>query len=314
VVNAYEHIPVLKYEIGEIFRPVMEQKEPVLVDATVGLGGHAKYMLNLYPHLKIIGIDRDSEAIDYVESNLSEFSERITLAHDTFDRLDEVLGVNKINSVSGFFFDLGLSSMQIDNPKRGFSWRNSDKLDMRMDQADPEDAHEYLNTVDQFQLTEIFRGNSEERYAPLIAKAIIKARAKQNIDTTAQLNEIIKKSIPKGKNPAPIIQRVYQALRIEINHEIPMLKFGLEKAVKYLTVGGIIAVISYHSLEDRLVKYYFKSLTNVPDSILGANLSEVEPNFLSINRNAKAIMPKIEEQEYNSRSHSARLRAVQRIH
>jgi 16S rRNA (cytosine1402-N4)-methyltransferase len=311
--ETFSHEPVLKYQVAEFFAKTVTGPSPVIVDCTIGLGGHTLFLLNQFENLRVIGIDRDLVALDYAQNNLQGFEDRVSLAHDTFDNIGEVLEQFELETVDGFLFDLGVSSMQLDDPTRGFSFRNSEILDMRMDPSSGQSAQEVINQYSTDDLIEIFKYNSHERYAIPIARAIEKQRTQAPIKGTDALNQIVKKALPKGVNTAPVLQRVYQALRIEVNQEMSQLEKGLFAAYDHLAESGVIIVISYHSVEDRFVKFVFNRWV---DPLNSDYFPTPDPNLrrsVWLNKNSGAILADSAEQEFNPRSRSARLRALQRV-
>jgi 16S rRNA (cytosine1402-N4)-methyltransferase len=292
------HIPVLASEVVEILDP---QAGEVFVDATVGLGGHARLLLEkLGEKGKLIGIDQDEEALKHANDNLAKYRDQVVLVHGNFRSLgDLVQGIQHIwarsehHRVDGILLDVGISSLQIDTPERGFSFNNSARLDMRMDLGGYLTAEEVVNSYSFEELVRIFREYGEERRAALIAKRIVEVRRKKRIETTFDLVEII------GGRPGKIhpATRVFQALRIEVNDELGALKDGLRQAIELLKPGARLAVITFHSLEDRLVKNFLKE--------------QVEKGVGEL-VNKKVITPKWEEKKVNRRARSAKLRVFEK--
>jgi len=312
----FTHEPVLVNEVINLFRLLPKDKDLTIVDCTLGLGGHSKILLDTFPKLSIIGIDQDSLALEIAEQNLSDYHDRIEFVHAPFSNLRKVID----HPVDGYLYDLGVSSMQIDDPGRGFSYEYADAnesevLDMRMNQENTKNAQSILSDYPEDKLTKIFRDFGEERYAKNIAHKIVEFRKNFQLETNEQLNTIIKDSIPHNEDPRKTYKRIYQALRIETNHELDELTLSLEFASHNINPLGIIQVISYHSLEDRLVKKFFKDLSE-PNQLFKFSLPfdtmKTEVQFRNLNKSARSIMPTEQEIAQNPRSHSAHLRAVQK--
>ncbi len=255
--EGFGHVPVLRDRIVALLAPALQTPGSVLVDATLGLGGHSAAVLADIATCHVIGLDRDPIALDLAAQRLAPWADRITLVHAVYDELPTVLDDLGIGPVQGIVFDLGVSSMQLDRPERGFAYSQDAPLDMRMDPAaDISTAAQILNTYPVGELTRILREYGEERYARRIAERIVTARAEQPWQTSARLVELVRDAIPAparrtGGNPA---KRTFQALRIEVNDELRVLQRAIPSALDHLAVGGRLVVMSYHSLEDRLVK------------------------------------------------------------
>ncbi|MCL2783241.1 MAG: 16S rRNA (cytosine(1402)-N(4))-methyltransferase RsmH, partial [Propionibacteriaceae bacterium] len=308
------HIPVMLDEVIAALRPALAG-ESVLVDATLGLGGHAEALLNACPQARLVGIDRDGEALALAGQRLAPFGERISLVRARFDALSKVLDNFGIASVQAILFDLGLSSLQIDETRRGFAYAKDDApLDMRMDDRLDIDAATIVNTWSVADLARVFRDFGEEPHALRVAQAIVTMRNDNPIKSTAQLTQIVTNAMPaavrfgSGGHPA---KRVYQSLRIAVNGELEALANVLPLALDRLGLGGRIAVLSYHSLEDRLVKQAFqkasqdqapRGLPIVPDGLLA--------QFSLVSRGA--LRPTDDEITRNPRAASARLRVIKR--
>ncbi len=250
------HLPVMLDRVVEVLAPALTRAGSVHVDCTVGLGGHAEAILEACPEAHLVGIDRDREALDHAATRLARFGDRVRLVAAVYHEITDVLADLGVRRVQGILMDLGLSSLQIDRPERGFAYRHDAPLDMRMTGDDPVTAVEVLNTYDAPALARILRRYGEERFADRIARAIVAGRP---YDTSSRLVETISAAIPAaarhtGGHPA---KRTFQALRIEVNGELDSLTAALPAAVAALAVGGRIAVLSYHSLEDRIVKQTF---------------------------------------------------------
>ena len=287
---------------------------PIVVDATLGLGGHSDALLEKFPHLRIVGLDRDESAIEKAQERLSRFSDRLTIVHAIYDRMPEVLDSLGISNVDGILFDLGVSSMQLDRIERGFSYAHTAPLDMRMDQSASLTAHDVLYSYPPEQLRKILKEYGEERFAHRIVDNIIKARSAGTLKTTTDLAELVKSSIPaparrSGGNPA---KRTFQAIRIEVNQELAILERAIPRALSRLTVGGRMVVLSFQSLEDKIVKRYFVDATEskTPRG-LPVEIAELAPKYSLLVRGSEGATS--EEIEENSRAQSVRLRAIERV-
>ena len=309
------HIPVALNQCVDLLSPALVNKsKPYLLDATLGLAGHAKVMLERFPNLHLIGIDRDQSAIKLAQANLAQYADRITIVNTTFDQIDLALSTASVTKVDGILFDLGVSSMQLDQAERGFSYSQSAPLDMRMDQNSSLTAAVVLNTYSHGALTKIIQNYGEEKFASKIAENIIKSRTAGELNTTKDLAEIVKDSIPaparrSGGNPA---KRTFQAIRIEVNQELAILERAIPAALTALAIGGRLVVMSYQSLEDRIVKNFFTQATK---SMTPIALPVELPNSAASYRlvfNGSAVAD-AKEQESNPRSQSMRLRAIERL-
>ncbi len=310
-------------EVVEAFRDNVE-KQPkngiVFLDCTLGGGGHAYKLAQWIGNNGLyIGIDQDREAIENASKRLNTLSKdekpKLELVQDNFSNIDDVLSSIPVDGLDGVLMDLGVSSYQIDNTDRGFSFKQNCILDMRMNPQSEISALDVVNTYSEYDLSNLIYKYSDEIYAKKIASNIVKSRKTQAIKTSDQLVEIIKNSIPArarrhGGHPA---KRTFQALRIEVNDEIKKLNDALDQIIKWLNTGGVIAIISYHSLEDRIVKSKFKSCVNrcacpktLPKCVCGR-----KPIFNIITN--KPIMAKDSEVKENRRSRSAKLRVAKRI-
>ena len=309
------HIPVALDRCIALLSPAIEPcTNPVIVDATLGMGGHTKALLLKYPNLKVIGLDRDLSAIEVATSNLSDVSDRVVIVHAVYDELSTVLSNLGIKEVDGILFDLGVSSMQLDQADRGFAYSQEAPLDMRMDQSSGPSALDILNTYSYGELVRVIRNYGEEKFATKIADNVIKAREAGTLKTTKDLAEIVKSSIPAparrtGDNPA---KRTFQALRIEVNQELAVLERAIPQAISAIRIGGRLVVMSYQSLEDKIVK---KAFTEVIASHSPLGLPFDLPNSaasykLVINGSESATDAEI---EINARAQSMRLRALERV-
>ncbi len=304
-----KHVPVMLERCIALLAPAISRPNAVVIDATLGLAGHSIAMLEQFPNLRLIGIDRDEKALAISRERLANYAERITLVHAVYDEISEVLADLGIPSVDGVLFDLGVSSMQLDIADRGFSYNQDAQLDMRMNNEDSLTAAEILNTYSHGELARIISHYGEEKFASRVASAIVKARETSPIETTVQLVELIKSAIPAaarrtGGNPA---KRTFQALRIEVNSELSALERAIPQSLSALNAGGRVVVLSYHSLEDKIVKNAFAkvSTSNTP---IDLPISPVKPDFeLLVRGNEK---PTDLEIDSNPRARSVRLRAI----
>lgn len=305
-----EHVTVL---LRETVDALDVKPNGTYVDMTLGRGGHSSLILSkLSMYGRLIGIDQDIDAINKTKSRLEKQGKKVYLFQTNFQNFNQCLRQLEIEEVDGFVFDLGVSSPQFDDKDRGFSYRMDARLDMRMDRTQYLDAYRVVNEYSVKDLTRIFREYGEEKFAFQIAKNIEKARSEKPIETTFDLVEIIKKTLPpkvleKKGHPA---KQVFQAIRIEVNNELNVLEDTLKRAIATLKIGGRCAVISFHSLEDRIVKEIFKSNSFVEGDRLNFN-TEKEVKYKLVNK--KVIIPSEEELEDNPRSKSAKLRVIERI-
>lgn len=290
------------------------KEDSIIVDCTLGYGGHSSYILQRIKKGFLFAFDQDSEAIRHSTNRLSAIGTNFTIIKSNFVNLKSELEKQGITEVDGILFDLGVSSPQLDDASRGFSFHEDAKLDMRMDKDNPLSAYEVVNTYSKEQLADIFYKYGEDKFSRNIAKKIVEYREQKPIETTLELVEIIKSAVPmkfrKEKHPA---RQIFQAIRIEVNHELDVLEPALEQALSLIKVGGRVAVITFHSLEDRTVKRIFKEKCKIDDKVKGLpNIpDEYLPDFkLVVN---KAILPSEEELEQNNRSRSAKLRVIERI-
>jgi 16S rRNA (cytosine1402-N4)-methyltransferase len=302
----------MRDRVLEMFAPALNVSNPLLIDGTLGLAGHTESLLKAFPNLKIIGIDRDPIAIERAKQRLGELSSRVEFINETYDQIEKVLDGRKVN---GVLLDLGVSSIQLDEASRGFSYAQDAPLDMRMNATDSLTAADILNTYDVKDLTYILGTYGEEKFAKRIAQKLVKRRAEKLWSSTFELVELIKDVIPAparrtGGNPA---KRTFQALRIAVNNELQILERAIPQAMAALVVGGRILVLSYHSLEDRIVKNAFKEQSSIIDALPGLPilLSKSIAPFELVTR--KAEQASDEEIATNPRSTSVRLRVAQRV-
>lgn len=287
--------------------------KPVVIDGTLGMGGHAQKLLQAERTVKLIGIDRDAQAIKLASRRLSAFQDRFTTCQTTYDQIPQVLAELHPGPLAGILLDLGVSSLQLDDDQRGFSYARDTALDMRMDQSTGQTAADLLAKFSAEELSRIFRIYGEERFAAKIAKRIVETRSHTPIVSSAQLVELIRQAIPaaarrQGGNPA---KRCFQALRIAVNRELEILQNTIPSALSALAPGGVLVVESYQSLEDKIVKQLFRQATSVKVPA-GVPLrdQELHSPFKDLTRGA--IKATAEEIAQNSRSASVRLRAVQK--
>jgi 16S rRNA (cytosine1402-N4)-methyltransferase len=307
-----QHIPVMCDRVIELLSPALNVSNPVLLDATLGLGGHSQALLKKFINLKIIGIDRDQTALDRAQKRLGELANRVQFVNETYDQITKILEDKKVNAV---LLDLGVSSIQLDETNRGFSYAQDAPLDMRMNSKDSLTAAQILNNYEAKELTYILRTYGEEKFAKRIAQEIVKQRSIKPFVTTFELVKLIKDVIPAparrtGGNPA---KRTFQALRIAVNNELQILEKAIPQAMAALVVGGRILVLSYHSLEDRIVKNAFKSQSSIIDALPGLPvlLSKNIAPFELVTR--KAEQASNEEISANPRATSVRLRVAQKV-
>jgi 16S rRNA (cytosine1402-N4)-methyltransferase len=304
----FDHDPVMMNEITELFGPV---PPGTVVDATLGGGGHASALLESRPDLDVLGIDQDADALDAAMKNLESYGDRVLVSRRRFDRFDEALAEHGVGEISGALFDLGVSSPQLDRGDRGFSYRNEGPLDMRMDAGQQWSASDVVNGYPEDELARIIRRFGDERFAARIARAICAARP---VQSTTELAEIVTTAIPAparrtGGHPA---KRTFQAIRIEVNNELGALPTALDQAVAATVTGGRVAVLSYHSGEDRIVKERFAAAAGSCEcpQDLPCVCGAVQ-TVRVVRRIAKRPGPA--ERTANRRAASARLRAVEKI-
>ncbi len=308
------HVPVLLERCLELLAPALDREHPVHVDATVGLGGHAEAVLAAHPTVALVGLDRDPQALAHSRQRLAPFGDRVRLEHAVYDQLPDVMSRLSLDTVDSVLFDLGVSSMQLDDAGRGFAYAQDAPLDMRMDPTTGITAAEVVNTYPPRELTRVLRVFGEERFASRIVQAIVRERARSPLDSSARLAELVRDSIPAparrtGGHPA---KRTFQALRIEVNGELAALDAALPEAIDALSMGGRIVVMSYHSLEDRIVK---QALAARARSTAPVELPVVPPGSgPSLRLLTKgAELPTTAEVEANPRAASVKLRAAERI-
>jgi 16S rRNA (cytosine1402-N4)-methyltransferase len=293
-----QHASVMVGETLDILQP---QSGGIYVDATLGLGGHARAILQRLGHRgRLIGIDQDASSLEAAKKDLEGCADRCEFVHDPFSQVDKILKSLRIEKVDGILFDFGISSFQLDDAQRGFSFQREGPLDMRMDRQGKLTAYDLVNSLSEFEIAKILRDYGQERFYRRIAKNIVRTRALTPIRTTGQLKDIVSRSMPRGRSREKIhpATRTFQAFRMAVNAELAEIETALEKSIELLRPGGRMVAISFHSLEDRIVKQKFKLF-----SAMG--LAEVLTK--------KPLRPTPEEEALNSRARSARLRGVKRL-
>ena len=308
------HVPVMLDRVVALVAPALERPGAVLVDATLGLGGHTEAVLEHCPQARVIGIDRDPQALARTAQRLEAYAARLTCVHAVYDEIGEVLADQGLADVDGVLFDLGVSSMQLDLRDRGFSYAQDAPLDMRMDESSGRTAADVVNTYPVGQLTAILARYGEERFARRIAQRIVAERAREPFTSTERLAELVRSAIPAatrrtGGHPA---KRTFQALRIEVNDELAVLTRALPAAIASLRVGGRIVVMSYHSLEDRLTKAALRegSRDDLPAD-LPVTADALRPELALLTRGAEQASA--DEVAANPRAQSVRVRAAVRL-
>lgn len=305
------HISVL---LNESIDGLNLKEDGIYVDCTLGYAGHSSEILKRVRRGRLFAFDQDNKAIEFSSKKLKDIGDNFEIIKSNFVHIKEELEKRNIDKVDGILFDLGVSSPQLDETERGFSYHNDARLDMRMDQEQDLSAYVVVNTYSENELANIFFKYGEEKYSRSIAKNIVRSRDVKPIETTLELVEVIKSSVPeKAKRDKHPARKVFQAIRIEVNNELGILDKTMRDSLSMLNVGGRLAVITFHSLEDRIIKNIFKEVTeidpkvkglpNIPDSYL--------PDFKLVNN--KAIIPSDMELENNNRSRSSKLRIIERI-
>jgi 16S rRNA (cytosine1402-N4)-methyltransferase len=308
------HVPVLLDRVVALLAPALERPGAVLVDATLGLGGHSEAVLEACPQARLVGIDRDPDALALAGERLAPYADRTTLVHAVYDEIPDVLADLGLPQVDGVLFDLGVSSMQLDVRERGFAYAQDAPLDMRMNGREGMTAADVLNTYPAGELARILRDYGEEKFARRIAERIVAEREREPFTRSGRLVELLYAAIPAparrtGGHPA---KRTFQALRIEVNDELNVLRRALPGAIDAIGVGGRVVVESYHSLEDRLVKQAFAAATrsDVPPDLPFVP-EGAEPALRLVTRGAeRAHEPELSD---NPRAASVRLRAIERV-
>lgn len=308
------HVPVLLERIVDLLAPVLDHADAVLVDATLGRAGHTRAVLQTCPSARVIGLDRDPAALLEARASLGDLATRVTFVHTVYDRMQETLAEHGHPHVDAVLFDLGVSSMQLDEHDRGFSYAHDAPLDMRMDPTVGRTAADVLAEADEHELSRILRQYGEERFARRIAAAVVRTRQAAPLTTSSQLVELIRGAVPAaarrtGGHPA---KRTFQALRIEVNDELSALRRALPQAVSAIALGGRLVALSYHSLEDRMVKQELARHTRIDAP---ADLPIVPEHLLPELRALTRGAERADEHEIadNPRARSVRLRAAERI-
>lgn len=307
------HVPVMLDRCLELLAPAAAHAHAVVVDATLGMGGHSEALLAAHPGLTVIGLDRDRDALAVAGRRLARFGDRARLVHAVYDRITDAVRGEGFSRIDGVLFDLGVSSLQLDETERGFAYAQDAPLDMRMDQSSGETAAQVLAEAPEGRLRAIFERYGEEPLAGRYARAIVAARQEAPIERSGQLVDVLQQATPAAvrdqRHPA---KRVFQALRIEVNGELTVLERAVPAALDLLSVGGRAVVMSYQSLEDRLVKREFaaRSRSTAPAG-LPVELPEHRPEFALLTRGAEQA--DAEERDRNPRAIPVRLRAAERV-
>ena len=322
--DPHGHVPVMRDRMAELLAPSVEKfgANAVLIDGTLGAGGHTEHFLNVFPNARVIGVDRDPNALRQASERLAPFKDRFTAVQSRFDHVDEVVANNtgeifdtaREHGIAGALFDLGVSSMQLDQQERGFSYRGDAPLDMRMDQTQGITAAEVLNTYSHGDLARILKTYGDERFAGKIASAVIAERDREPFDRAARLVELLYATIPAatrrtGGHPA---KRTFQALRIEVNRELEAVENVVPVITNLLGVGGRAVFMSYQSLEDKIVKAAFNELTTSKTPAgLPMDLPGTEPEFRTVTRGAEKAPA--DEIERNPRAAPVRVRCIEKL-
>ena len=295
--------------LDECIKYLNIKNDSIIVDCTLGYGGHSSEILKRIPNGHLYSFDQDSEAIEYSKKRLSKISNNFSIIKSNFVNISSELKKINVESVDGILYDLGVSSPQLDETERGFSFHKDAKLDMRMDQSQMLDAHYVVNNYSYEQLVDIFYKYGEEKYSSSIAKGIIKNRP---INTTLELVEVIKNNVPfkytREKHPA---RKIFQAIRIEVNNELNVFEKSLKDSLNLLKVGGRICVITFHSLEDKMCKKIFKEVTDIKPEL--KNMPIIPDEYLPNYKVIKVVEPTLEEIENNPRARSAKLRVIEKV-
>ena len=303
------HVSVL---LNEAIENLNIKEDGIYVDCTLGYAGHSKEILKRIKKGKLFAFDQDGEAINYSKKILDQISSNYEIINSNFVNIKEELNKRGINKVDGILFDLGVSSVQLDEAERGFSYHKDAKLDMRMNQKQDFSAYDVVNSYSLAELVKIFYEYGEEKYARPIAKAIVKYRENKKIETTLELAELIKNSVPqKYKRDSHPARKVFQAIRIEVNKELDVFKIALDDSIELLTTNGRLCVITFHSIEDRICKNKFKEISEVDKLVKGLPVipNEYKPKVKIIGK----FKPSKTELENNNRSRSAILRVIEKL-
>lgn len=308
------HQPVMLERTLELLGPALSGEGAILVDCTLGMAGHTKAFLEAFPKLRVVGIDRDLEALAVAKQRLGSLASRVSFFHGTYDQIDEALEGASAPEANAILMDLGVSSMQIDTRDRGFAYSFDAPLDMRMDTSSGQTASQLLAKASELELFKIFKEYGEEKYSKRIASAIVSARATSPIETSKQLAALVSENVPfiPGKSSGHPAKRVFQALRIAVNGELEILERAMPLAIDSLALGGRLLVLSYHSLEDRIVKQTLSAAATSSAPIeLPFELPEHAPTMKLLVKGAEQAS--LEEISLNPRSASVRLRAAEKI-
>lgn len=316
---AQRHVPVMADRVIDSLAPGVESarqhdRRPVLVDATLGMGGHAQLMLERFDDAVVVGIDRDTQALELAGQRLEDFGDRFVTFHGTYDEISGALAVVGVEAADGYLFDLGVSSYQLDERDRGFAYSYDAPLDMRMDPTARFSAADVVNDYDQRKLEHLIRRFGEEKFARRIATAIVARRDEQVFSRTGDLVEVIRGAVPAaaGRSGGHPAKRTFQALRIEVNEELNILRDALPAALSALHIGGRMVVMSYHSLEDRITKKAFQQLaTSLTPPDFPVELEEHAPVVKVLTRGTEK--PTEQEIADNPRAASAKVRAIEKI-
>lgn len=316
---AQRHVPVMADKVVDFLAPAVEaardeDRTPVVVDGTLGMGGHTELLLQRFPDAQVIGIDRDTEAIAIATKRLATFGDRFTAFHGTYDLVEEALATVAAEKADGYLFDLGVSSYQLDERERGFAYSYDAPLDMRMDPTAKFSAADVVNDYEQSDLERLIRRFGEERFARRIAGAIVKRRSEQKFTRTGDLVDVIRTAVPAaaGRSGGHPAKRTFQALRIEVNEELNILEDALPAALEALQVGGRVVVMSYHSLEDRITKRAFQNeARSLTPPGFPVELEEHAPVVKILTRGTN--QPTEQEILENPRAASAKVRVVEKI-
>jgi 16S rRNA (cytosine1402-N4)-methyltransferase len=305
----YEHIPVLQ---GRVVELLAQGPSGWILDATVGLGGHAQAILEGIPGSRIVGLDVDPHALDAARQHLRRFGDRVRLVRAGFERMDACLAELEIKKVGGIVIDLGISSLQIDAAHRGFSYRHEGPLDMRMNPESHRNAADLINAAPEKEIEEVLRRYGEERAARKIARAIVQRRRRAPLRTTTELAAVVR-SCSTGRRPVSALARVFQGVRMWVNGELENIQQALGRSLGVLAPGSVLAVLSYHSLEDRMTKQFFRR--QVEGCVCPPDLPRCGCGFVAGFRllTRRAVRPSAAEIDANVRARSARLRALQRV-
>lgn len=304
------HIPVLYYETIE---NLITKKDGIYLDCTLGGGGHSEGILKeLEENGRLISIDQDNQAIEFAKKRLEKYGKKWSVYKSNFENLDTVLYMAGVDKVTGILMDIGVSSTQLDDPERGFSYRYDTKLDMRMNRSNKISAYEVVNEYSEEKLSKIFFEYGEDRFARKVARLICQRREEKKIETTGELVEVIRKAYPARSEKHPA-KKVFQAIRIEVNRELEVLEIAIKKAFDSLEKGGRLAIITFHSLEDRIVKNMFRDLCTgcICPKEIPICVCNRKPEGKLVNR--KPITSSKNELEFNNRAHSAKLRVIEKL-